>query len=139
MKILRFALGARFEAQGMEEEPAFIRACLDAFLEALAPKDLAGLQLYAGTDAVTEPDRPALIVVVMGGSLKRTRRVFQKLQPGLCGRLCENRPFIESNRVARLEGLAYYGQFQGDGRLCGGDALGTVRPQKSKQTSGAGR
>lgn len=136
MKILRFALGARFKAQDMGEDPAFMRACLDAFLAALAPKDLEGLQLYAGTDAVTEPGRPALIVVVMGGSLKRTRRVFQKLQLSLSARLCENRPFIETNRVSHLEGLAYYGQFQGDGRLCGGDAPGAIRPQAPDLLSG---
>ena len=48
MEILRFALGARFPLPGAALEAAFEKECLAALLQALRPKDMAGLQLYGG-------------------------------------------------------------------------------------------
>lgn len=123
MEILRFALGARFPLPGDTLEVAFEKECLAALLQALRPKDMAGLQLYGGLDAHTDPQAPAYIAVIMNASLKAARRVYDQLKPALAARLCPDWPFIESNRIAHLTGLTYYGQGDGTGSFAGGAPL----------------
>ena len=123
MEILRFALGARFPLPGPALEAAFKKECLEALLQALRPKDMAGLQLYGGLDAHTDPQAPAYIAVIMNASLKAARRVYDQLKPALAARLCPDWPFIESNRIAHLTGLTYYGQGDGTGSFAGGAPL----------------
>ena len=123
MEILRFALGARFAPKEGNVDAAFQAECLGAFLAALAPGDVEGLSLYAGLDDKTEPDSPAWIVVLMGASLKEARRAYYKLRETLAPRLCQCLPFIESNRIAHLSGLAYYGRAGKDGIFTGGEPL----------------
>lgn len=123
MEILRFALGARFPLPGAALEAAFEKECLAALLQALRPKDMAGLQLYGGLDAHTDPQAPAYIAVIMNASLKAARRVYDQLKPALAARLCRACPFIESNRIAHLTGLTYYGQGDGTGSFAGGAPL----------------
>ena len=123
MEILRFALGVRFPLPGAALEAAFEKECLAALLQALRPKDMAGLQLYGGLDAHTDPQAPAYIAVIMNASLKAARRVYDQLKPALASRLCRTRPFIESNRIAHLTGLTYYGQGDGTGSFAGGAPL----------------
>ena len=123
MEILRFALGVRFPLPGAALEAAFEKECLAALLQALRPKDMAGLQLYGGLDAHTDPQAPAYIAVIMNASLKAGRRVYDQLKPALASRLCRTRPFIESNRIAHLTGLTYYGQGDGTGSFAGGAPL----------------
>lgn len=123
MEILRFALGARFR---LPEEPfgaAFEKECLKAVRQALSPQDMTGLHLYGGLDDCTDPQAPAYIAVLMGASLKAARRLHGKLAPALGPQLCSERPFIESNRIAHLTGLTYYGQGDGMGGFLGGDPL----------------
>lgn len=119
MEILRFALGARFPLPGATLEAAFEKECF----QALRPKDMAGLQLYGGLDEHTDPQAPAYIAVIMNASLKAARRVYDQLKPALASRLCRTRPFIESNRIAHLTGLTYYGQGDGTGGFAGGAPL----------------
>ena len=123
MEILRFALGARFPLPGPALEAAFEKECLEALLQALHPQDMAGLHLYGGLDDCTDPQAPAYIVVIMGASLKEARRLHGKLAPALGHQLCSERPFIESNRIAHLTGLTYYGQGDGAGGFMGDDPL----------------
>lgn len=123
MEILRFALGARFPLPGAALEVAFEKECLAALLQALRHKDMAGLQLYGGLDEHTDPQAPAYIAVIMNASLKAARRVYDQLKPALAARLCPDWPFIESNRIAHLTGLAYYGQGDGTGSFAGGAPL----------------
>lgn len=123
MEILRFALGARFPLPGDTLEAAFEKECLEALLQALCPQDMAGLQLYGGLDEHTDPQAPAYIAVIMNASLKAGRRVYDQLKPALASRLCRTRPFIESNRIAHLTGLTYYGQGDGMGGFAGGAPL----------------
>ena len=123
MEILRFALGARFPLPGAALEAAFEKECLAALLQALRPKDMAGLQLYGGLDAHTDPQAPAYIAVIMNASLKAARRVYDQLKPALAARLCPDWPFIESNRIAHLTGLTYSGQGDGTGGFAGGAPL----------------
>ena len=123
MEILRFALGARFPLPGDTLEAAFEKECLEALLQALCPQDMAGLQLYGGLDEHTDPQAPAYIAVIMNASLKAGRRVYDQLKPALASRLCRTRPFIDSNRIAHLTGLSYYGQGDGTGSFAGGAPL----------------
>ena len=127
MEIVRFALGARFDARGRENDPAFVQGCMAAFFQALRPEDVAGFLFYGGIDAVTDPQAPAFIAVVMGGSLKATRRLYASLSAGLCPLLCPQKPFIESNRIEHLSDLTFYGQGQPDGSLADGGAEGTLQ------------
>lgn len=121
MEIKRFALGVRFDTHGHTPDDSIAKAGMEALFRALSPKDMQGLHLYGGADGITEPQNAAFIAVIMGGSLKGTRQLFQKLAVALGPLLCREKPFIENNRVARLSGLAYYGQAQKDGGLTGGE------------------
>ncbi|MEA5060762.1 MAG: hypothetical protein VB049_12160 [Candidatus Pelethousia sp.] len=127
MKLMRFALGVRFASPGEAPDLTFAKACMEALFRVLTPKDVEGLRFYGGLDAITTPGSPAFIAVMMGGSLKRTRLLFEKLSAVLRPMLCPEKPFIENNRVAHLSGLVYYGQGQADGTLSGGEnVLGLI-------------
>lgn len=111
MEIIGFALGARFAAPlppgGEGELPP---EHLERLRAALPPEEMAVLWLYGGVDAHTCPQQPVYIAVIMGGRLKRTRAIHRRLERALGPLLCKERPFIESNRIAHLEGLACYAQ-----------------------------
>lgn len=122
MRFLRFALGVRFAPGPGGIDAALAQASMAALLKALSAKDLDGLELYGGPDALTVPESPAFIAVIKGGSLRVSRRIHQKLVKALGSRLSPARPFIENNRVAHIiDSLCYYGRVGADGALSGGE------------------
>lgn len=122
MRFLRFALGVRFAPRAGGVDEALAKASMEALLKALSAKDLEGLELHGGLDTVTQPEMPAFIAVIKGGSLKTSRRLHEKLVASLGPALCKERPFIENNRVAHvIDSLCYYGKVGTDGTLSGGE------------------
>jgi len=122
MRFMKFALGVRFSPGQGEVDDALAKASMEALFNALDARDLTGLELHGGLDNITQPEQPAFIAVIKGGSLKVSRRIHRKLVKALGPTLCEERPFIENNRVAHLiDSLQYYGTVGADGSVAGGE------------------
>lgn len=128
VKFLKFALGVRFAPGEGGVDEALAKKSMETLLGALAPKDLQGLELYGGQDAVTVPGQTAFIAVIKGGSLTASRRIYRKLSEALEPALSAQWPFIENNRVAHiLESLTYYGQVGAEGSIAGGEGCFGLR------------
>lgn len=119
MEIVRFALGMRFLPRESPEASAAW-----AWSEAIAPLlpagETAGLLLYGGP--IEEAGGPRYLAVLNGGKLKQMRRIHRRLESVPEFRAQRAGPYLQSNALARIEGLAYLGQVQEDGTIAGGDA-----------------
>lgn len=143
MEIIRFALGIRFDPADASLGVDEVSAAFSHLFANVPKKRFAGMKLYAGhfaLDAYDDPD--ILTVVTMGEGMKKTKALYQAICDSvvLSGMLAEHRPIVLANSVARMSGLTYYGEFDKNGELSGGDAsfeLVEVPTSKSVAKRGA--
>lgn len=124
MNITRFALGIRFDTVGLPVDDVMERSIFNEIFSVLTVSQLKGLRIYGGDYYDRFGSKPGVyMVVLMGGSLKEMRRIYEKLRDdaGVSMYLTHNRPFIENNALAHVEGLKYFGTVNGNGTITGGD------------------
>ncbi|HOG01391.1 MAG TPA: glycerate kinase [Clostridia bacterium] len=128
MQITKFGLGIRFAAMAELPEREFARMVYEEIFSVLTLTELEGLQVYGGNDplfveAGAHGSGDIFLAVLMGGKHKQMRRVFTAIdEDAAIGMyLTHTRPYIENNRLERVEGLSYYGTVQKNGRVAGGD------------------
>lgn len=133
MNITRFALGIRFDTVGLPVDDAMERSIFNEIFSVLTVTQLKGLRVYGGNYYDRFGTNPGVyMVVLMGGSLKEMRRIYEKLRDdaGVSMYLTHNRPFIENNALTHVEGLKYFGTVNGNGTITGGDeALNLTAPK----------
>ncbi len=134
MQLKRFGLGIRFDLLKEKPDGGYVKRLFEEIFSVLTLNDVKGLSLYGGMDNTAAPDENIYLVVIMGGGLKTMRRVFQKIDDdaGIGMYLAHNRPYLENNRLAAIEGLTFYGTVQPGGRISGGDedCFGLTVPRK---------
>lgn len=124
MDVIRFALGFRFDAAddstGRDErEYAF-----SELFSRLDPSLTEGMKVYAGHFAIDENDDERIYTIItMGKGLKRTKALYRAAvnDPALMCLLTDHRPIIQTNVIFKIEGFDYFGEFDKDGNLTGGD------------------
>ena len=128
MKITRFALGIRFAAMAEQPHKEFARKIFEGIFSVLTLSELEDLTLYGGADPfspanVEGEESDVYLVVLMGGKLKQMRKVYHAIadDAALDMYMVHNRPFVENNRLYKVEGLDYFGQVRPNGRIEGGD------------------
>ncbi|MDD4074525.1 MAG: glycerate kinase [Eubacteriales bacterium] len=133
MQLRRLALGIRFDFVNIAPDAHVQRLVFEELLSVLTLSDMRGLSLYGGTDP-TAPGENIYLAVIMGGKLKCMRRIYEKLQgdTALDMYLCPAQPFLENNRLERVEGLTYFGDVGADGYLHGGDEQLPIRVSKAR-------
>lgn len=139
MQLNRFGLGVRFTALAEQPERDFARKVYEGIFSVLTLSELEGLSVYGGANPYAagtgEPvGQDMYLAVIMGGKLKQMRKVFAAIDDdaALGMYLAHTHPYIENNRLAKMEGLNYYGQIQSNGRITGGDGTldGLTVPKK---------
>ena len=124
MEVIRFALGLRFDPVGVRTYSDEASAIISKLLSKIDGKLLFGMKLYTGHCKLDEFDSAEILTVVfMGQGLSRTRALYDALQnsPDIIDMLTERRPIIQTNAVAKLEGLDDCGEFDEKGMLSGGE------------------
>lgn len=128
MQITKFGLGIRFAAMEELPEREFARRVYEEIFSVLTLTELEGLQVYGGNDPLSleagaQESGDIYLAVLMGGKIKQMRRVFTAIDAdaAIGMYLTHTRPYIENNRLERVEGLTYYGTIQKNGRVTGGD------------------
>lgn len=148
MQLVRFALGIRIAAMAELPEKEFARRVYEEMFSVLTLTELEGLQLYGGADplpqeAGSQDGGDIFLVVIMGGKIKVMRRVFDAIDSDAAINmyLTHSSPYIENNRLARVEGLSYYGTVMKDGRVGGGDGTldALTVPKKRGKRSPVGK
>lgn len=126
MEVIRFALGLRFDPVGVRTYSDEASAIISKLLSKIDGKLLFGMKLYTGHCKLDEFDSAEILTVVfMGQGLSRTRALYDALQncSDIIDMLTERRPIIQTNAVAKLEGLDYCGEFDKKGALSGGEKM----------------
>lgn len=148
MKITRFGLGIRFAAMSELPERELARQVYEEILSVLTLSELEGLQIYGGSDPLSvessaRESGDIFLAVIMGGSLKQMRKVFDAIdEDAAIGMyLTHTRPYLENNRLERVEGLSFYGTVQKNGQITGGDDTlsGLTVPKKRGRRSPVGK
>lgn len=145
MQLKRLGLGARFEFPDARAEEEMRRFVFERLFSILTVSDLEGLSLYGGLDASAPTGETVYIAVIMGGKLKRMRRIYDAIRrdTALGTYLCRSQPFWENNRLAAMPPPLCFGQVGPDGRLTGGDTeLGLcvpIRPARRRSLFGHGK
>ena len=102
---------------------ALLFSSLDAVL-------LKGLKVYGGHYKLDENDDPEIFtVIVMGAGLKQAKKLYRSVKDNrliMC-MLADRRPIFQSNIVFRIEGFDYYGEFDDNRILKGGDKSGEYK------------
>ncbi len=133
MQLRRLALGIRFDFVNIAPDAHVRRLVFEELFSVLTLSDMKGLSLYGGIDP-TSPGENIYLAIIMGGKLKRMRRIYDKLREdtALGMYLCPAMPFLENNRLERVEGLTYFGDVGADGYLQGGEEPLPVRVSKAR-------
>ena len=124
MELKRFGLGIRFDLMSDAVDDTSARYMLEEVFSVLTVSELKGLSVYGG---ISNADKAAgqniYTVVIMGGSLKEMRKIYEKLDndAGINMYLASTLPYIENNRLADMEGLLYFGEVKADGTMKNGD------------------
>ncbi len=124
MELKRFGLGIRFDLMSDAVDDTAARYMLEEVFSVLTVSELKGLSVYGG---ISNSDKAAgqniYTVVIMGGSLKEMRKIYEKLDndAGINMYLASTLPYIENNRLADMEGLLYFGEVKADGTMKNGD------------------
>lgn len=148
MQLNKFALGIRFAAMAELPEREFARRVYEEIFSVLTLSELEGLQVYGGedplsTEAGVQTGGDIFLAVIMGGKLKQMRKVFAAIDDdaAIGMYLTHTRPYIENNRLERVEGLSCYGTIQKNGRVSGGDGTldGLTVPNKRGRRSPVGK
>ncbi len=148
MQVMKFGLGIRFAALAELPERKFARRMYEEIFSVLTLSELEGLQVYGGSDPLSgeagaQESGDIFLAVLMGGSLKQMRKVFTAIDrdAAIGMYLTHTRPYVENNRLARVEGLSYYGTIQKNGRVTGGDGTldGVTVPKKRGSRSPVGK
>ena len=148
MQVTRFGLGIRFAAMAELPEKEFARRVYEEIFSVLTLSELEGLQVYGGSDPLSgeagaQESGDIFLAVLMGGSLKQMRKVFAAIDEdaAISMYLTHTRPYIENNRLARVEGLTLYGTVQKSGRIAGGDGTldGLTVPKARGRRSPVGK
>ncbi|MCH5278670.1 MAG: glycerate kinase [Christensenellaceae bacterium] len=151
MEVLRFGLGIRFETfdagiigktddhndgtDAYSEEPCRTELLTQLF-SVLYAKDVSGLKLYGGYFKLDDSDSESIYTVVfMNGGVKKTRKLFLKFDSDarIRGMLASYRPYIQTNVLRRVEGLTYFGEFNEDGTLMGGEVDLGIRVMSKRE------
>ena len=126
MKIMRFALGVRFDIRLQKDERVTHEQVWEEIFSVLTTSDVHGMHVYGGmvSSATYETEDPCYICAFTNGSLKEMRHIYRKLaqDAGVCMYLTAMKPFLQSNELEKIDGLTFYGKVQRDGLLVGGDA-----------------
>ena len=148
MKITRFALGIRFAAMAEQPHKEFARKIFEGIFSVLTLSELEDLTLYGGADPFSPAnaegeESDVYLVVLMGGKLKQMRKVYHAIadDAALDMYMVHNRPFVENNRLYKVEGLDYFGQVRPNGRIEGGDGTldGLSVPKKRGRRKPVGK
>lgn len=148
MELKKFAIGIRFAYMGEQSEADFARKMYEEIFSVLTLSDLEGLYFYGGSDPLSkevssQESHDIFLAVIMGGKLKQMQKVFEAIDndAALNMYLTHTMPYIENNRLSRIEGLSYYGQVQKDGTVSGGDGTlnGITIPKKRGRRSPVGK
>jgi len=148
MQLNRFALGIKFDFLSGTAQNAFATRMFEELFSILTLPDLVGLEIYGGVMPHLDETADAALgdiylVVIMGGGLKQTRRIYQKIadDAAINMYLAHRRPFIENNRLLNVEGLEFLGEVQKNGKLTGGsELLSALRvPKTHGSRVGAGK
>lgn len=148
MNITRFALGIRFAALAEQPHKEFARKIFEGIFSVLTLTELNELTLYGGPDPLTpsgeyDKESDVYLVVLMGGKLKQMRKVYRAIaaDAALDMYMMHDRPFVENNRLYKVEGLSYFGQVKSTGRIEGGDGTldGLTVPKKRGRRKPVGK
>lgn len=148
MDITRFALGIRFAALAEQPHKEFARKIFEGIFSVLTLTELCDLTLYGGPDPFTssseyDKESDVYLVVLMGGKLKQMRKVYRAIaeDAALDMYMMHDRPFVENNRLYKVEGLSYFGQVKPSGRIEGGDGTldGLTVPKKRGRRKPVGK
>ncbi len=148
MKITRFSLGIRFAAMAEQPHKEFARKIFEGIFSVLTLSELKGLTLYGGDDPFTpklseDKESDVYLVVIMGGKLKQMRKVFRAISDdaALDMYMVHDKPFVENNRLYKVEGLNYFGQVSSSGKIEGGDGTldGLSVPKKHGKRKPVGK
>lgn len=148
MQVNRFGLGIRFAAMAELPEREFARRVYEEIFSVLTLSELEGLQVYGGSDPLSgevgiHSAGDIFLAVIMGGKLKQMRKVFEAIDDdaAIGMYLTHTRPYIENNRLWRVEGLSCYGTIQKNGCITGGDGTldGLIVPHKRGRRSPVGK
>lgn len=148
MQLVKFALGIRIAAMAELPEKEFARRVYEEVFSVLTLSELEGLQLFGGSDplhqeAGSQDGGDIFLAVIMGGKIKTMRRVFEAIDSDAAINmyLTHSSPYIENNRLARVEGLTCYGTVMKNGRVEGGDGTldGLTVPKKRGKRSPVGK
>ncbi len=144
MELKRFSLGVRFDFMGMFTGDEMEKRVFEELFSVLTLSDLEGLNIYGGLDLSDSSAEKPYLVVIDNMGLKVGRRIYQKISQdaAIDMYLAHNRPFLEKNRLLHIDGLAYFGEVNKNGRVTGGDkdCFGLTVPKKhgSKRPVGKG-
>lgn len=148
MNINRFSLGIRFAALAEQPHKDFARKIFEGIFSVLTLSELEDLTLYGGADPFTpakdkDEESDIYLVVLMGGKLKQMRRVYRAIagDAALGMYMVHDRPYVENNRLYRIDGLDYFGQIRANGRIEGGDGTldGITVPKKRGRRKPVGK
>lgn len=133
MQLKRLGLGIRFDFLNMVREDKVQRLVFEEIFSVLTLSDLLGLELYGGMEKAQHNGESIYMVVLMGGKLRRMRRIYDKLQQdsAIGMYLNHTQPFWENNRLSAINPPIYFGRVGKDGYLHGGDAELYLRVSKS--------
>ncbi len=134
MQLKRLGLGIRFDFLDMVPYEEVQRLVFEEIFSILTLSDVSGLDIYGGTVTSSLGGENIYTVVIMGGKLRRMRRIYDRLhQDAAIGMyLCHTQPFLENNRLAEMEAPPYFGQVGKDGYLHGGNSELGIRVSNSR-------
>ncbi|MBO4384575.1 MAG: glycerate kinase [Clostridia bacterium] len=135
MKILKFALGVRFDFLKDEYTDDDVSFILNELTKTLSASEVAGLHMFGGLAKLDETDSGGVYTVVFtNGKMNFMRNLYQKINGDAILRSCLDQriPFIQNNVVRSFEGLETFGVIGEDGRLTEGSGRDVVFPQAAE-------
>ncbi len=139
MEIHGFALGIRIEMLEKEYSDEVLSYELGRIFSAISDKILCDLELFSGKASIDDTDSDTVYTLVfMNGNVRRMRKLFAALDSDayVGSILTTYRPYIQTNVIAKIDGLIYRGKFGTHGELTGSDSSFDVPYLRSCATHG---
>lgn len=120
MEIKRVGFGLRFEMPNNEDSGEAVDEILGKVISVLRSERVKGLELYGGLAKIDGYDDENIYTLAFtNGGVSRMRKLFAILDSEwkIKGMLSSYRPFIQTNALRNVEGLAFVGRFSDDGAV----------------------
>ncbi len=124
MKILKFALGVRFDMLLRTVDDKAKQEIFCELTHTVSARMTDGLHIYGGCRKLFPNDGDNIYTVVfMNGSLKQMRRLYRKIDGDARLRAMMERktPYIQNNVIRDFDDLEYLGEVNSMGEAVGGD------------------